>query len=1400
MSVCAVCLIAAGCSVSATADEISAIENFETPVREHENAYLAQFVPDEGITLDGVLDEQIWKDNGTARTFEHASSTQDNPITMTTMSWLGENGVYVAFSVKDSAIYYSADRTASKNTSVEIYLSAFDALEWNGDSFRISVVPTGIDSCTTVMYTYRTKSATLFDTEKLTKTWAQWNKAHIAACRIDGMGIDTNFNEGYDIELFVPYESLGLSEKPTAVKYMTAFYHVESASSTEVSAVWTKCDQNCGTMELSSWLAANNETVMSYSAMRDLLASPDDYMTIDGELNESVWKTENFLSYSYRNSSYGVDARVSTLAHLGEAGVYVAVKVNDGKLYATSARNVKYNTGLEIWIQNADYSAVGERSLQLRLDALGNVSKQTGRNTHSFQESYFVSRSAVKLLGAVSSDGVVATDTAEGFVAEIFVPYEELGISGKPETIAVYPQYIHAGDLENQNNSGNSPLWCFVQPATQTAAKTDSKNAFLYLRDGDFEGSVSFSGGEMTVGDADFSQDGSFVVTATIVKSYAATSSHKVEFEQIGVVGVESADDGAALFYEGEGIYTLTLSREFFVHGAGKYDITLTDSSQEYTLSVYRLDEGITVDGVLDRQEGWNTENFLAYAVGANAYGVSPDVSVSTLVRLGEAGVYIAVAVSDRTLYATPDRNLKFNSGIEIWVQDANNTAVSSNSLELRIDALGNVEKWVGNGSNTFVTGSFTADVAVKLLGADAENGVVATDTAEGFTAEIFLPYDALDLAEKPSQIAVFPQYVHASDLANTASGNSGAWSFFNPASQTTAKTNSHSAFLYFFDNDFASSLALSETSLLIGSDSLTENGEYSVPVTAEKVYAVTASHTKKFKAIPLAGATFTATEGVALTAVSEGEYLLTLDSDFVSALHSSGNAVLSVSVPALNGGRGATASVFAAMPSADFDGVVTEADGYSAPYTFRASNNRDMEVTVYVKSYDYGVSVALVLDSDYINYGNTATGNNGGGFEIRMAASPDAERGLWWRVFADGSVRQESNLKAGAPSAERTDVPAGSSAFAVGLVPNDGNDLSKGYFRMTLEYFVEYSAVGASGADGFYLAIGANATKNDNTTMAVRWMDGSGTTVPAGDNWVRAYDAEHFTMRLTDVYAVNGKGTFKAGATLSEYVYLKGVSFDGASVTEGDFGTYTVSVTEKTTAVTAVRGELDASFTVFNEKEPVLDGAVGADEYEGCLTLSTKGTGKTESDYAAITVSYYVGVDCMYLAFNVTENTAHTLTNTGSGNQGSAGINLAVSTKDFGTANYYRAYASGIARTYIGFNGKPFGAPNALSGSLPYMKGSYTVASGETVADVTHYCIEWKIGYDAYGASSADDLYFLLGWITAGSADRVYDKTTGSFQAVSTNTAGNILHTFDRYISVKEMIALAEQQREADV
>ena len=1057
--------IFAGCAAkAATGAELDKLGNFGFENSAHENGYL-DLKLDDGFKVDGVLDEGVWENNGTAWTFAHANSTEENPITMTSMSYLGEKGVYLALSVKDTAIYYSPDRRASGNTSVEVYIGAFDATEWNGDSYRLSVVPTGSDSCITELRTYRTKSAALDDNgSKLNAEWALWYKAHLAACRINGVGINSSYNEGYDIELFIPYESLGIEEKPQAIQYMTAFYHVESEAS-DADNVWTKCDPNVGATNLGGWLVATDDAIGLYADMADgINVRPDDYMTIDGSLDEDVYKKEKALVYRVSDSTYGVNASVATTAHISPRGVYLGIQIRDKQIYASPARNVKFNSGVEIWIQDSANTHVSTNSVQLRIDALGVVNKWrgTGRSDNGFSEKYFPSLSAVKLLGCQIDEGYIAADAATGFDVEIFVPYASLGFEAKPDDISVYPAYVHAGDNENTVNQ-TSASWIYFQPASQSAAKNDSQKAFLRLLDGDFAGKL---------------------VAADIL----------------------------------------------------------------------------------------------------------------------------------------------FNKG------------------DLQAD------------------GSYEGEISVTKM-PETELSGGKTDGA---------------------------------------------------------------------------------------------------PVTDASVSA----------------------EGVALTHKGGGAYTLKIEKDYVASFAEG------KSVSVLSGGFRTEIQVL--YISVAFDGRAEQSDGYSPAFSFLTtdSQSQNNEATVHVKSTATGVAFAIVLASPYINQTGSASGQNGGGLEIRMANSPDASTGLWWRVFSDGTARQETNLNAGAPSAERYASPVGSSAFAVGLVPNDENDLTKGYKQMTLEFFVAYSAVNAADAAHFYIAVGANGTKADNTTLAVRWPDNTGTTKPAAGNWTSAAAAADFALQDVNAVSESGTARFKLIAAFSEYAYVKGAVFTGGAVTEGDYGEYAFETETAVTLTASWNGKTaTVSVSIPSEASPMLDGVVSENEYTGYFSFTTS-MGKDSADYAAIKIYYYAGKTAAYLAFDVTENTPAYVKNTGSGNQGTAGIDFAVATADLSRADYYRAYASGAVRSQA-FNGNTFGAPGTYSAAVDFMKGSHTIERGGAQLDnITHYVLEWRIDCAAYGAESAADLHFMLGWINASMGDRAYGKASGMF-GVSTNNASNGLYKIAEYYTLSDLAAV---------
>lgn len=1349
LAVCAAaCLVAGGCAVNPTQEELDRLQGGHSIENgEYENGYLGSFAQDADMTVDGVLDEDVWQNNGTAYTFTHEMSTEANPVSMTTMSYLGENGLYVAFDVSDQAIYYSSDRRASGNTSVELYVGAVDAVEWNGNSFRISVVPTGQDSCTTEMRTYRTKTAVYHDNETLNTEWALWNKAHIAGCHIDGMGINTSSNNGYSIELFIPWESLGLSEKPEMVQYMTAFYHVESEAS-DAASVWTKCNPNCGTNALGSYLVASNDAIGLYSEMADAWLTPvDSYMTIDGVFDEDVWNLQNEFVYEVDKPANSVYATVGTTAHLSDKGVYLAVRVRDSEIHATNARAVNLNTSLEIWLQSADANAVSTESIQLRVDALGNVAKHCGRETNSFSEKYFKSVSAVQLLGCEEQDGVVSSTNATGFDVEIFIPYESLGLAQKPETIAVYPQYIHAEDIENTTKpSSNNDVWSFFQLSNQTTAKTNSRNAFVRLSDGSYPSELYAD--DLLFNASELTADGGYTTEISVTRRYTGTISNCfVNILPASVKGVQSKTDGVT-FTEGTDGYTIAFTKAFVDSIDEVAPISAEADGAQLTFSAIYLP--VMADGRITEADGYQTLPVGFSTVDGNGY----ESSAVIYSRVGEYGVAFGIVMDQD--YINVQGNAAGNNGGGIEIRMANATDAVT-GLWWRIFSDGTVRTNTSLTAGAPSTDRTTTPVGSVVFGV----GTVANDPSDlskGYnqmTVEFYVPYSAVGASSAEDF------YLAVGLIATRKSDNGTLRTVWMDGSSPDPAVPTQDGWLHLSDLDTAK-LSATSVQAFFGQASFRMDASIS-----EYLY---------FTGVEFTGGG-TVTEG------EKGYYSYTM----------SGTQTETLTARLGTGTYASTAEVTFtySAPPISYDGKVDENDAYAnVPYTFYAVNSQEMELTVYVYYDTDGVGVAIVMDSAYINYGTAATGNNGGGFELRMANATDAGTGLWWRVFADGTVRTSTNLAAGAPSTDRTDTPVGSLAFKVGLVANDEQDLSKGYNRMTAEFYVPYSAIGATNAENFFIAIGAIATKSDNTSMATRWMDGSATTIPVAQNWLTAAKIVGAAPADQSVIAAEGVASFRVGSALSEFVYFKNVTFGDKVVTEGKNGYYTYTMTGTGTEVlTATAGEKTASITLVYEGAPTLDGTVSADEYEHSFSFSTAGAGKDDNDYATVTIDWIERTDAIYIAFKVSENTAKTLTNTGSGNQGTAGVNFVISNAGFETSDYYRAYASGLARSRYDFGGGSYvpGAPAELDN----MKGSEALpASGETATGITEYVLEWKISFADFGVDRADGLYFLFGWINSGSADRVYDKTDGTVKSTD-----SVIATLDNYLTIADMLALEAAQ-----
>ncbi len=1032
--------IGAGCAVEPTESELNGIKNFGFENPAHENEYLSRYATDEGFEIDGVLSENVWQENGTAFTFEHESSTAENPVTMTSKSYLGEKGVYLALSVKDTAVYYSPDRKASGNTSVEVYLGAFGKTEWDGNSFRISVVPTGNESCTTEMRTYRTKKAAFTgDTDTLKAEWSLWYKAHKAACRVNGAGINTGFNEGYDVELFVPYESLGIEQKPEAVQYMTAFYHVESEA-TNADSVWTKCDQNVATTSLGGWLVATNDAIGYYSEMADqIFAEKDGYMTIDGKLNESVWHAENALTYRPKNAAYGTDASVSTIAHLSDLGVYVGMTVKDSKVYATGARNVKFNSGVELWVQSADAETVNEKSVQLRVDALGNVSKWQGTGAtdgSAFAEKYFPSISAVTLLGCEKVNGAVASDTAEGFCVEVFIPWSSLGMNEKPNSVAVYPSYVHAGNNTNTNNTTNE-YWQYFQLASQTAARTQSKSAFLRLTDGDFEGALITE--SFAFNADDLQQDGSYKTRFDLIKEYRpAPASQKLD--SIAVTDAVCEEEGISITHLGEGEYEIVFSSQAVLACANGKEFTLRSGALSATATAQYLP--VFFDGEVNDSEGYAPPYSFVTQDSGGKYN---EITVNA--KPVSAGMVLAITMRSSYInYQTTELgNGNNGGGIEIMMASTP-SATDTNGIWWRMFADGSARcvrdltKGAPLNERT-KTPLGSSSYAVGLTPVDAEN------PAEGYsrmTAEFFIPYAAV--------------------------GAAGAEDFYFVVGAVGTKVSDNSSLAIRWAD--GSAVAKPADALWTSAASAGANRlqDQTVTVTSEeggcsfKVKTSVGEYTYA-KGLNFVGGG-TVAEGVF------GTYTCTLTQP--------------ATLTATRGGQTVTVTVVynAAL---SLDGTVNDGE-YTGHFTYRiggtgigkdANDYADIKVSYYLSSSALYLAFEAT-ENTAKTLTNTGANTNQGSAGMDFVVASAENKASYYRAYASGLMRKKSVATIATGSFGAPAAPAAEN-FMRGSHTVEAGQTQSGITQWAMEWKIEFSAHGVSSADDLRFLFGwINANNAD--------------------------------------------------------------------------------------------------------------------------------------------------------------------------------------------------------------------------------------------------------------------------------------------------------------------------------
>ena len=112
----AMALALSGCALNQKTLEIPTEETYS-----YENPEPVVAQPDAGIVIDGILDEDVYKDNNWLFLY---NSDGGNSVSIAMTSHYGENGMYFLYDVTESGrIYVNPDRSTVLNSCIEMYLA-----------------------------------------------------------------------------------------------------------------------------------------------------------------------------------------------------------------------------------------------------------------------------------------------------------------------------------------------------------------------------------------------------------------------------------------------------------------------------------------------------------------------------------------------------------------------------------------------------------------------------------------------------------------------------------------------------------------------------------------------------------------------------------------------------------------------------------------------------------------------------------------------------------------------------------------------------------------------------------------------------------------------------------------------------------------------------------------------------------------------------------------------------------------------------------------------------------------------------------------------------------------------------------------------------------------------------
>lgn len=546
---------------------------------------------DEGMTLDGKLDETAWAEADNTLTATSSHSTEEEPLVMNVTTHFGEKALYFAFDITDNTIFVNTGRRQSRNTGVELYLSSIDNFTFGNGAISVRVTPDGRGGG---LIGYYVPSGNAWS-----ETTAKGKYA--AATYIDGEINSRNGAKGYTVELALSYDLIG--GKTNAVQYTASF--IQSRVLERDERLDNTFLKGTSYLQPGSWIGVTENSIIrgdeKYNFLDENYVVTDADMTVDGKLDDANWQTLIAEGKGKTITHKASGITLTTYVHFGENGVYIGLDSDAKEVWYNAERATKYNTGAEVFISALGNTVLSsDTAIQFRF-AVGGNSLRYRANPNAVYP-YTSSYVPAKIAGSVKNGGEFnkAVDIengyngVDGWQGEIFVPWLAFGATTPEQKsqIAVYNNlYLSKGDTAyNNDTEASADGWSYLAPAEQkvwgngSAEVNPQKSFFRFTKNDGFV----FCGVEVPDAVMLKNADGTFTATLSpryidaVTSSAFTTETKEIVGGTFGVPGVPEITADAFTQNE-DGSFTMTVSEDAAKKLiGGKQAVFRTDDIEAY--------------------------------------------------------------------------------------------------------------------------------------------------------------------------------------------------------------------------------------------------------------------------------------------------------------------------------------------------------------------------------------------------------------------------------------------------------------------------------------------------------------------------------------------------------------------------------------------------------------------------------------------------------------------------------------------------------------------------------------------------------------------------------------------------------------------------------------------------